>query len=41
MTERDKLCKKFTELTGGHWHEWKNKQLDNNHMTIVRDNHGN
>lgn len=24
MTERDKLCKKFTELTCGHWHEWKN-----------------
>jgi len=24
MTDHEKLCKKFTELTGGHWHEWKN-----------------
>ena len=21
MTDRDKLCREFTELTGGHWHE--------------------
>ncbi len=21
MTDREKLCKEFTELTGGHWHE--------------------
>ena len=21
--DRDKLCREFTELTGGHWHEWK------------------
>jgi hypothetical protein len=41
MTDREQLCKEFTLLTGGHWHEWEHKQLDNNHMTIVRDNHGN
>lgn len=23
MTDREKLCKEFTELTGGHWHEWR------------------
>jgi len=23
MTDRDKLCREFTELTGGHWHEWE------------------
>ena len=22
MTDREQLCKWFTELTGGHWHEW-------------------
>ena len=21
MTDREKLCREFTELTGGHWHE--------------------
>lgn len=21
MTDREQLCKEFTELTGGHWHE--------------------
>lgn len=21
--DRELLCKEFTELTGGHWHEWK------------------
>lgn len=26
MTDREQLCKEFTELTGGHWHEcrWDN-----------------
>ena len=23
MTDRTQLCKEFTELTGGHWHEWR------------------
>ena len=23
MTDREQLCKEFTELTGGHWHEWR------------------
>jgi hypothetical protein len=23
MTDREQLCKWFTELTGGHWHEYK------------------
>ena len=26
MTDREKLCKEFTELTGGHWHEWTEYQ---------------
>jgi hypothetical protein len=24
--DREKLCKEFTELTGGHWHEWTEYQ---------------
>jgi len=23
MTDREQLCKEFTLLTGGHWHEWE------------------
>ena len=26
MTDREQLCKEFTELTGGHWHEWTEYQ---------------
>lgn len=22
-TDHNQLCKEFTELTGGHWHEWR------------------
>jgi hypothetical protein len=26
MTDRENLCREFTELTGGHWHEWTEYQ---------------
>ena len=26
MTDREQLCKEFTELTGGHWHEFPRAQ---------------
>lgn len=26
MTDRNQLCREFTELTGGHWHEWEKRR---------------
>jgi hypothetical protein len=26
MTDREQLCREFTELTGVHWHEWTEYQ---------------
>jgi hypothetical protein len=41
MTDREQLCREFTELTGGHWHEQVNPEYCDGKLggrcKIIRD----